>query len=86
MTQIVPTPRVRTFVCKHLSELPPVMSEWQQSCKQPKCSHYCQGQCCNPSRPSASAACPFDGKPLPLEDAVPSVGDDGTPEDSRSQT
>jgi hypothetical protein len=59
-----------TLVCKHLAELPPVVTDWQQSCQQPRCPHYCQGDCCNPGRHWASAACPFDGKELLLEDAT----------------
>jgi hypothetical protein len=58
-----------TFICKQLSKLPPVVSDWQQTCKQPRCSHFCDGECCNPGRQSASASCPFDGKELPLVDA-----------------
>jgi hypothetical protein len=61
-------PHART--CKHLPELPPVVSDWQQSCQQPRCPHYCQGECRNSGRQRASAACPFDGKELPLEDAA----------------
>lgn len=59
----------RTFACKQLSNLPPVVSDGQQSCKQPQCSHYCNGECCNPGRTSAFAPCPFDGKELPLVEA-----------------
>lgn len=59
----------KTVICKQLSKLPPVMSDWQQSCQQPRCSHYCAGECCISSRQSASAPCPFDGKELPLVDA-----------------
>jgi hypothetical protein len=59
----------RPLVCKHLSELPPVVSDWQQSCQQPRCPHYRLGECCNSGRLSASAPCPFDSKELLLEDA-----------------
>jgi hypothetical protein len=59
----------KTFICKQLDKLPPVVSDWQQSCKQPRCSHYCDGECCNSGRQSASAPCPFDGKELLLIDA-----------------
>ena len=59
----------KNLVCKHLSKLPPVVSDWQQSCQQPQCSHYCKGECCHPGRQSASAPCPFDDKELLLEDA-----------------
>ncbi len=56
-------------VCKHLSELPPVVGEWQQTCQQPACVHFRLGECANPNRLSESAPCPFDGKQLPLRDA-----------------
>jgi hypothetical protein len=69
MTANVLTGDTHTLICKHLAQLPPVVSEWQQSCLQPRCPHYCQGECCNPGRHCASAACPFDGVELPLEDA-----------------
>jgi hypothetical protein len=58
-----------TLICKHLPGLPPVVSDWQQSCQQPRCPHYCLGECWNARRQEASAACPFDGKELLLEDA-----------------
>jgi hypothetical protein len=60
-----------TLVCKHLSELPPVVSDWQQSCQQPRCPYYCQGECWNRGGQGAFIACPFDGKELLLEDAAP---------------
>jgi len=69
----------KTFICKQLSKLPPVVSDWQQSCKQPRCSHYCDGKCCNPGRQSASAPCPFDGKELLLVDAEPVNSNDASP-------
>jgi hypothetical protein len=59
-----------TMICKHLPNLPPVVSDWQQSCQQPRCPHYCQGECCNSGRQWASAPCPFDGKELLLQDAT----------------
>lgn len=58
-----------SFICKHLGKLPPVVSDWQQSCKEPHCSHFCDGECGNASRHSASAACPFDDKELLLVDS-----------------
>jgi hypothetical protein len=70
MTMNLLTNDTHTLICKHLSQLPPVVSEWQQSCKKPRCPHYCQGECFNPGRQWASAACPFDGKELLLEDAA----------------
>jgi hypothetical protein len=60
--------RTKTFICKQLAKLPPVVNDWQQ-CQQPQCPHYCNGECCNSPRQSASAPCPFDGKELPLVDA-----------------
>ena len=63
-------------ICKHLPELPPVVSDWQQSCLQPRCSYYCQGECCNPARRGAFSPCPLDGKELLLEDAEPAYADD----------
>jgi hypothetical protein len=59
----------KSVICKQLDKLPPVVSDWQQLCQQPRCSHYCAGECCNSGRQSASAPCPFDGKELPLVDA-----------------
>jgi hypothetical protein len=52
------------LICKHLPKLPPVVSDWQQSCQQPRCTHYCQGECCHPGRHAASAPCPFDSREL----------------------
>jgi hypothetical protein len=62
------TAPTKTFTCKQLDRLPPVVTDWQQ-CQQPRCSHYCAGECCNSGRQSVSAPCPFDGKKLPLVDA-----------------
>jgi hypothetical protein len=59
----------QALICNYLPQLPPVVSDWQQSCLQPRCPHYCQGGCWNPGRQAASASCPFEGKELPLEDA-----------------
>ena len=64
-----------TIICKHLPELPPVVSDWQQSCQQPRCPHYCQGECSHSGRQWTSAPCPFDGKELLLEDAADTVED-----------
>jgi hypothetical protein len=69
MTTSLLTNDTHTLICKHLPQLPPVVSDWQQSCQQPRCPHYCQGECYNPGRQRASAPCPFDGKELLLEDA-----------------
>ena len=67
-----------TIICKHLPELPPVVSDWQQSCQQPRCPHYCQGECSHSGRQWTSAPCPFDGKELLLEDAIAATVGDGT--------
>jgi len=69
MTTSLLTNNTHTLICKQLSKLPPIVSDWQQSCQQPRCSHYCDGECCNESRQTAYAPCPFDGKELLLEDA-----------------
>jgi hypothetical protein len=76
MTTSLPASGTHALICKHLADLPPVVSDWQQSCQQPRCPHYCLGGCCNPSRQGASAACPFDGKELLLEDAEPAFACD----------
>jgi hypothetical protein len=59
----------KSFICKQLSKLPPVVCDWQQFCKQPQCSHYCDGERRNAGRQAASAPCPLDGKELLLVDA-----------------
>ena len=69
MTTSRPGDGTDALACKHLPELPPVVSDWQQSCQQPRCPHYCQGECCHPGRQRADAPCPFDGKELLLVDA-----------------
>jgi hypothetical protein len=73
MTMNLVASETRTLICKYLPELPPVVSDWQQSCQQPRCPHYCLGECCNPGRHCPSAACPFDGMELQLEDAMESM-------------
>jgi hypothetical protein len=67
----------QTLICKYLPDLPPVVSDWQQSCLQPRCPYYCQGECSNHGRHCSSAACPFDGKELLLEDADAATIEDG---------
>jgi hypothetical protein len=84
MTTGVLTNGTHIIICKHLPSLPPVVSDWQQSCQQPRCPHYCQGECCNPGRQTASAPCPFDGRELLLEDAEPAHAALATVEDSPS--
>jgi hypothetical protein len=71
MTKSLPTNDAHSIVCKYLTDLPPVVSDWQQSCLQPRCSHYCVGGCGNPGRHEVSDPCPFDGKELLLEDVTP---------------
>jgi hypothetical protein len=66
-----------TFICKQLDKLPPVVSDWQ-SCQQPRCSHYCAGECCDSGRQLALAPCPFDGKELLLVDAEAVYSDDAS--------
>ena len=85
MTTSLLTNDPHTLICKHLPELPPVVSDWQQSCKQPRCSHYFDGECCHPGRQSASAPCPFDGMELPLEDAKAVNAADATSDDNDFQ-
>ena len=57
-----------TKPCKKLHELPAVVTDWQQTTWCPDCEHYYCGTCGNPIRTDSNAACPFDGKPLPLRD------------------
>lgn len=64
--------------CKHLHKLPPVVSDWQQTCMQPNCAHYCGGQCFNPGRQSACAKCFFDDRELLLQEAEFANLDDAT--------
>jgi hypothetical protein len=78
MNMTLSTNDTHILTCKHLPDLPLVVSDWQQSCQQPRCPHYCQGECCHSGRQSASAPCPFDGKELLLEDAVAATVGDGT--------
>jgi hypothetical protein len=75
----------RTLICKQLNELPPIVGDWQLSCKQPRCSHYCDGECRNAGRQSAFAPCPFDGKELLLVDAELVNSNDATPDASPMQ-
>jgi hypothetical protein len=70
MTMNLPANDTHTLICKYLAELPPIVSDWQQSCQQPLCPHYCHGECSNPGRQEASAPCPFDGRELLLEEAA----------------
>jgi hypothetical protein len=69
MTTSLRTNDSHTLVCKHLPDLPPVVCDWQQSCQQPCCPHYCQGECCHPGRQRVSDPCPLDGQELLWEEA-----------------
>lgn len=75
----------KTFICKRLSELPPVISDWQQSCKQPRCPHFRHGGCFNPGRQSASTPCPFDEEELLLMEAEPLDLEDSSFDDNGMQ-
>src|SRR5262249_15818717 len=52
--------------CKKLHELPSVSTDWQQTTWCPECEYYDRGTCGNPIRTDSNAACPLDGKQLPL--------------------
>ena len=62
--------RTTNLPCKKLHELPPVLSEWQQTTWCPDCDYYASGTCGNPTRPDGNPACPFDGKALPLREGT----------------
>lgn len=51
--------------CKKLLALPAVSTEWQQTEWCPDCEYYYRGTC---GSLLGDAACPFDGKPLPLRE------------------
>jgi hypothetical protein len=55
--------------CNKLDELPLVVTDGQQTAWRPDCEYYACGRCDNPIRRGGSAACPFDGKALPLREA-----------------
>jgi hypothetical protein len=56
--------------CKKLDELPPVVTDWQQETWCPDCDYYECGNCGNPVRCDSNAACPFDGKVLPVREVT----------------
>ena len=58
----------KTFICKQLEKLPPVVTDWQRR-KEPPCSQYREGECLDESRQSASAPYPFDGRETPMVDS-----------------
>ena len=53
-------------LCKKLHELPLAVTEWQQTAWCPDCQYYSMGRCGMLARTDTNAACPFDGKPLPV--------------------
>ena len=57
-----------TSRCNKLHELPPVVTDGQQKAWCPDCDYYHCGICGNPVRRDSNAACPFDGKALPLRE------------------
>jgi hypothetical protein len=57
--------------CKKLHELPPVVTDWQQTAWCPDCDHYNRGRCSNPN-----AGCPFDGKASPLREVADQAPND----------
>jgi len=59
-----------TNPCKKLHELPSVATEWQQTTWRPDCEYYDGGTCSNPTRTGDNTLCPFDGKALPLREAI----------------
>ena len=59
-----------TSRCKKLHELPPVLTDWQQTAWCPDCHYYDCGICGNPIRRDSNAACPFDGQVLPLREVT----------------
>jgi hypothetical protein len=77
-----------TSRCNKLHELPPVVTDWQQKAWCPDCDYYQGGICGNPIRRDSNAACPFDGKALPLrevavEATAPVGGSSPSPEPMR---
>lgn len=56
-----------TSRCNKLHELPPVVTDGQQTAWCPDCDYYDGGMCNSVSR-VGNAACPFDGKLLPLRE------------------
>jgi hypothetical protein len=65
-----------TSRCNKLHELPPVVTDWQQKAWCPECDYYNCGLCGNPLRRNNSAACPFDGKELPVREVSVEVPND----------
>ena len=53
-----------------------MVTEWQQTAWRPDCDYYHCGVCGSPVRRDGSAACPFDGKALPLRESTAEAPDD----------
>jgi hypothetical protein len=53
-------------LCKKLHELPLAATEWQQTTWCPDCEYYNIGSCGIPARIGTPAACPIDGKTVPV--------------------
>src|SRR5262249_24814225 len=62
--------------CSRLHELPAVSTDWQQTTWCPDCEYYARGTCGNPTRTDSNAACPLDGKPLPLREVAAESNDE----------
>jgi hypothetical protein len=69
--------------CKKLPELPPVVTDGQQTLWCPNCEHYVEGACDIPACPGRNASCPFDGQALPLREVAFDTGD-ALPQTSRN--
>jgi hypothetical protein len=77
-------------LCKKLHEMPSVLTGWQQMTWCPDCDYYDRGTCGYPIRTDSSAACPFDGRALPLREVAvdpnnepPQKSRDGAPRKGR---
>jgi hypothetical protein len=65
-----------TNPCRRLHELPAVSTDWQQTTWCPDCEYYDHGTCGSPTRTDSNAACPLDGKPLPLREVAAESNDE----------
>ena len=76
------TADTKPFICKQLNNLPPIVSDWQLSCEQPRCGYYCDGKCWNGAmRPGNGIAhkacanlCLIGGLPAVLVTTTPVAG------------
>jgi hypothetical protein len=59
-----------TSRCNKLPELPPVLTDWQQTVWCPDCDYYDGGTCGKPLCQDTNTACPFDGKVLALREVA----------------